>query len=156
MAGMRPADPGSVLLAGFLKELGRSNCISVKTIPGLWLASLGSWYLQLLSGCAVLCCALGAPWGFQVTPTLFYLGTSSRSPPAAVVALPAAPTSWEGSAPACEPVARMAGYGQGNRKVQACALRSSPERWCLPSVYSWGYSGQDLKCPSLWVLCHHL
>lgn len=58
---MRPGDSGSILLAGFLKELGRSNCISLKTIPEFWLASLGSWYLQPLGGRAVLCRGVGSP-----------------------------------------------------------------------------------------------
>eukprot|EP00069_Balaena_mysticetus_P000231 bmy_00195T0 len=56
----RPADSGSVLLAGFLKELERSNCISLKTVPGsgslLWVAGIYS--------CLVveLCCS----WGSKV------------------------------------------------------------------------------------------
>lgn len=41
-AGTRPADSGGFLLAGFLKELERSNCISLKVITGFWLASLGN------------------------------------------------------------------------------------------------------------------
>lgn len=148
-------DPGSVLSAGFLKELGRSHRISFKTIPGLWLASLGSWYLQLCGGCAVLCCALGAPWGFQVAPSV-HLGTSYPPLPTALAVPPAAPTSWEGFASAYEPGAKMAGCVQGNGKVQACAVRSRPKKGCLASVCSWRCSGQNLICPSFRVLRHHL
>lgn len=115
---MRPRDSGSILLAGFLKELGRSNRISLKTIPEFWLASLGSWYLQPLGGRAVLFRGLGVPWSFQVIPALSYLGTSYPPSPAAPAALPAAPTSWEGFAPTSEPGARMAGCIQGNGEAQ--------------------------------------
>lgn len=115
---MRPGDSGSILLAGFLKELGRSSCISLKTVLEFWLASLGSWCLQPLGGRAVLCRGLGVPWSFQVIPALSYLETSYPPSPAAPAALLAAPTSWEGFSPASEPGAGMAGCIQGNGEAQ--------------------------------------
>lgn len=113
-AAVRPADPGGLLLAGFLKELGRSNGISLKPIPGssllLWIAGI--------HGCSVVvpCCVAvlgssGVPrWSHPVL-----LGNLIPTSPSALAAPPAAPTSWEGSAPASEPVARMAGCVQGHR-----------------------------------------
>lgn len=115
-AGTRSADSGSILLAEFLKDLGRSSCIQKKKNNSrFWFASLDSWYLQLLGGYAVLCCGLGVLWSFQVVPTLSYLGTSYPPSSTALAAAPAAPTAWEGFVPASEPVARKVGRVQGSR-----------------------------------------
>lgn len=87
-------------MAGFLKELERSNCISLKTVPGsgslLWVAGIYSCLVVVL--CCV-CRGLGVLWGFQVVSILSDLRTLQPPSPTALVALPAGPTSWEGFAP---------------------------------------------------------
>ena len=108
MAGMRPLDSGSVLLAGLLKELERSNSISLKTAPGSgWLLCLAVIYNLLVVVLGCVCRARGVPWGFQVVPILSYLGTFHPPSPTALAALPAAPTSQRALPPVSEPMAGL-------------------------------------------------
>ena len=150
MAGMRPVDSGSILLAGLLKGLERSNSISLKTVPGSgWLLWVAGIYSRLV---VVLCCchALGVPWGFQVVPILSYLETSTHLPPLLWLLSLQPPPPRRALLPASEPVAGMiAACVQRNWEVYVGFLRNRPEKWPLPSVCWWRCSGQDLKCPSL-------
>lgn len=124
---------GSVLLAGFLRGPGRSNCISLKTIPGsgllLWRAGIYSCLV------VVLCCVVAwGPLGFPGGPHSVLLENLIPTFPTTLATPPAAPTSWDGFAPASEPLARMAGCGQENFEAQVCPENHRPERLCLPSV----------------------
>lgn len=133
---MSPADSGSVLLAGFLKELERSKCISLKTVPGsgsrLWVAGIYSCLVVVL--CCV-CRGLGVVWGFQVVPVLCYLGTFY---------LPS-PMLWLLALQPPHPAARMARCVRGIGGPPQKLTLEVASTLCLLMACSW----QDLKCLSL-------
>lgn len=122
---MRPVDPGSVLSAGFLKELGRSHCISFKNNSRALACFSGelvftaAWWL-----CCVVLCS-GAPLGFLGCPHSALLGDLiPTSPPRCSGHSPCSRHLLGGLSSCQEPGAMMAGGVQGIGKVQACALRS--------------------------------
>lgn len=147
-AATRPAGPGSVLLAGFLKELGRSNCISLKTTPGFWLASLESWCLQLLV--VVLCSWSGGSSGVsRWSPLCPAWEPHTHLPP------PPAPRHPLWPPPPGKdlflPLSPWPGWlgGSRNRETQVCPKNRRPEQWVCPLLT--GMPGKDLKGPSLCV-----
>lgn len=118
---------------GWVPELERSNCISLKTLPEFWMTSPGGWYLQLLGGCAVLCRSLGLLWGFQIVPTQFYLGPSYHLP--LLFWLPALQPLPPGRALTLPEVSQCPGWLAVSREMEKlCPLRGRPEKWSVPCV----------------------
>lgn len=132
-------DSGSVLLAGFLKELERSNCVFFENSYQVLVhpSEKPAWlcYVALRSG---------VPWAFQDVLILSHAGERHIFLQPLLWPLPVQ-SPPPGSA--SRPVGRMAGCVQRNQKAQVCPHRG--QTWDVVCTLGLllGCSRQNLICP---------